>query len=144
MKVGSGRVTDFLSLPAEEAERTFEALKKAEETNDIKALKWCARRLCWLDDTSEIINGCDDHYPEHLFNKAWAEALKADPLPASIAGIIARIDEPPEAPDAADARKAIETLKAFFEDSLGGKRFKAACTSLDALREAVKKAEADE
>ena len=139
MKTGSGRSTDFLALPAEEAERTLEALKQAEKTNDIEALKWCARRLVWLDEVSEIISGEDDYYPEHLFNKAWRGELKHDPPPASIAGIIARIDEPPETPD---ARKAIETLEAFFEASPGTKSFKAACASLDALREAVKKAEA--
>ena len=144
MNLSRGRMTDFIALPAEEAERTFEALKQAEETNDNEALKWCARRLVWLDDTSEIESGDDENYPAHLFNMAWAEQLKNDPPPASIAGIIAKIDQddPPDTPTAADAKKSLDTLKAFFEDNLGGKSFKAACTSLDALREAVKKTEA--
>jgi hypothetical protein len=101
MKKDKGGWTDFLALPAEEAERTLEALKQAEQTNDIEALKWCARRLAWLDDTSEIESGDDEFYRERLFNKAWADQLKADPPPDSVAGIIARIDQEdePEQPD---------------------------------------------
>jgi hypothetical protein len=102
MKLDEGKSTRFLSLPLEETERTLEALKQAEETNDIEALKWCARRLAWLDETSETERGDDDNYPAHLFNEAWADALKVDPAPQSIAGIMAQIDgeeEPEELDD---------------------------------------------
>jgi hypothetical protein len=144
MKLDKGKMTDFLYLPVDEAERTLEALKQAEQTNDVEAMKWATRRLSWLDDVSEIGGGDDKFYPVHLFNKAWAETIKNDPVPESIAAIIARIgqESEPEPPTAADAGKAIDTVRAFLEDGLGGKRFKAACTSLDALREAVKTAEA--
>ena len=138
MKIGSGRVTDYLSLPAEEAERTIEAMKQAEQASDIEALKWCARRIVWLDDTSEIVSGDDLSYPEHLFNKAWGEQLKNDPVPESIKDIIAQIDqEETQAPTAEDAGEALDTLKVFFEENLGGKSFKAVRASLDALRETV-------
>ena len=143
MKLDSGRSTDFLTLPVEEAERTIEAMKLAEETNDIEALKWCARRIVWLDETAEIIGGDDAFFPAHIFNKAWGEILKAEPPPASIAGIIAKIDQA-EPITAATAGKAIETLKEYFEENMGGKTFRAVCTSLNALREAVKKSEFDE
>jgi hypothetical protein len=144
MKLDDWKMTDFLNFPAEEAEKTLEALKQAEQTNDIEALKWCARRLAWLDDTSEIDTGEADHYPVHLFNKAWAEALKNDPPPESIADIIAQIDkeEEPQTPTAAVAEKAIETVRTFFEDNMGGESFKAICVSLDELKKAVKKSEA--
>ena len=91
MKIDSGRETGFLALPAEEAGKTIEAMKKAEETSDIEALKWCARRIVWLDDVSEIIGGEDYFYRAYLFNKAWQKELKTDPVPDSIRGIITRI-----------------------------------------------------
>jgi hypothetical protein len=143
MKKDKQGMTDYLTLPADEAERVLEALKQAESTNDIEALKWCARKLCWLDDTAEIESADDQNYPEHLFNKAWAKLLKNDPVPASIADIIARIDEDePKPPTAEDAGNALETVRAFFQENVGGKSFKAVCVSLDALRGALIKAEA--
>jgi len=145
MKLDSGRMTDFLSLPADEAERTLEAMKQAERTNDIEALKWCARRLVWLDDTAQIASGDDSFYPAHIFNKAWAEMLKTDPPPKSIAEIISRIDEDePESITATDAGKALETLGVYLEESLGGKSYKAIVEKLDALRKAVETAGAEE
>jgi hypothetical protein len=144
MKLDIDGTTEFLMLPAEEAERIMEALNQAGQANDIEAMKWCARRLVWLDDTSEIMSADDDHYPAYQFNRAWAETLKADPVPDSIAAIIARIDQKdePQPPTAADAGKALETIKAFFEDNLGGKSYRVALEKLDALRETVKTAEA--
>jgi hypothetical protein len=35
-------MTKFMDFPAEEAEKTIEAMKQAEGTGDIEALKWCA------------------------------------------------------------------------------------------------------
>jgi hypothetical protein len=142
MKLDEGRSTDYLDLPAEEAERTLEALKQAEATNDIEALKWCARRLAWLDDTSQISNGDDSFYPAHIFNKTWAEMLKNDPPPKSIAAIIAKIDqdEPEKEITAAEAGEALETVRAYLEENLGGKIYKAVLEKLDALRETVETA----
>lgn len=146
MKLDSGRSTDFVSLPAEEAEKTIEAIKQAEQTNDIEALKWCARRIVWLDDVSEIVCGDDTFHPAHLFNKTWADTLKTDPVPDSIKDIIARIDQEtePEPPDADDAGKALNTLRSFFEENMGGKSYRAVCELLDNLRGALKTAEAGE
>jgi hypothetical protein len=131
MKLDSGRSTDFLSLPAEEAERTIDAMKQAEQANDIEALKWCARRIAWLDDTSEIIGGDDGYHPAHIFNRAWNEQLKNDPAPDSIADIINRADEP-EPVTASAAEKALDTVKAFFEES-----FAAALNSISTLRHTI-------
>jgi hypothetical protein len=142
MKLEEGRATDFISLPADEAERTLEALKQAEAANDIEALKWCARRLAWLDGASQIISGDDSFYPAHIFNKTWAEMLKSDSPPESIAAIIARIDEdePEKEITAADAEKALDTVKAFFEENIPRKVIAAALQSVEAMREAVKTA----
>jgi hypothetical protein len=149
MKLDSGRSTDFLSLPVEEAERTIEAMIKAEQTGDIEAmikaeqtgdieaLKWCARRLAWLDDTSEIISGDDAYYPAYVFNRAWDEQIKNDPTPESIAAIINRADEP-EPVTCAAAEKALDTVKEFFEENLAKKGLVAALTAVGILRSAIK------
>ena len=93
MILDTGKMTEFLSLPAGEAEAIIEAIKQAEQTNDIEALKWCARRIIWLADVSEIESGDDEHYPARFFNMAWNETLKNDPTPESIIGIIAKINQ---------------------------------------------------
>ena len=92
MELDSGGLTDFLMLPAEEAKIITDELKKAEKTNDIEALKWCARRIVWLDDVSEIISSGDNFYPAHVFNKAWEKELKSDTVPDSMTAIIALIE----------------------------------------------------
>ena len=145
MRTSDGGSTEFVNLPAEETEAVIEAMKLAEQKNDVEALKWCARRIVWLDDTSEIIGGEDYFHPAHIFNRTWAEMLKSDPPPESIAEIINRIDEDePKPPTAADAGEALETVRAYLEESLGGKSYKAVVEKLDALREAVETAEAEE
>jgi len=145
MKLDSGRMTGFLSLPADEAEKVIEAMKLAEQTNDIEALKWTARRIVWLDDTAQITSGDDYFHPAHIFNRTWAEILKTDPPPKSIAEIINRIDEDePEIITAADAGEALETVRAYLEESLGGKSYKAVVEKLDTLRKAVETAGAEE
>jgi hypothetical protein len=137
-------MTDYLELPAEEAKKVIEAMKLAEQTNDIEALKWAARRIAWLDGTSELSSGDDYFYPAHIFNRTWAEMLKTDPPPTSIAEIINRVDEDePEPITVTDAKEAIETVRAYLEESLGGKSYKAVTEKLDALRKAVETAEAE-
>ena len=145
MKLDDGRSTDFLTLPADEAEKVIEAMKLAEQKNDVEALKWCARRIAWLDDTAEILSGDDNFHPAHIFNRTWGEMLKSDPPPESIAEIINRIvEDEPKPPTAADAGEALETVRAYLEESLGGKSYKAVIENLDALRKAVETAEAEE
>jgi len=114
MKLDKGRSTDFLSLPADEAEKVIEAMKQAEQTNDIEALKWAARRIAWLDDTSEIIHGDDDFHPAHIFNKAWAQMLESDPPPESIAEIICNKDEP-KPPTAEETKRIPPKTEVFLE-----------------------------
>jgi len=143
MKVDKHGSTDFLTLPAGEAEKIIEAMKQAEQTDDTEALKWCARRIVWLDDTSEITGGDDSFYPEHVFNKTWAEILDREPPPESIAAIINREDEQ-EAVTAADAESALNTVKAFFEENIAKKKLTAALISLDELRAAVEAVEGGE
>jgi hypothetical protein len=142
MKLDERGATYFLDLPAEEAEKVIEAMKQAEQAGDTEALKWCARRLAWLDEASEIIDGDANFYPARSFNKSWAETLKSDPPPESISAIIARIDEdkPEKEITAADAGEALETVRAFLEENLGGKSYRAAMEKLGALKEAVETA----
>jgi hypothetical protein len=140
MKVESG-MTDMVEFPIEETDKIMEAMEQAEKAGDLKALQWCARFLRWLWDEGGVVSVDDYCYSEDLFNKMWDSLLKNDPAPDSIVAIINRKDEP-KPPTAEDAEKAIDTLKAFFEDSLGGKSRKAVTEKLDALEQAVKKTEA--
>ena len=155
MKVVSG-VTDMVEFPIEETDKIMDALEQAEKSGDLKSLQWCARFLRWLWDEGDVIGvddycyseglfnkfGVDDYcYSEGLFNKLWDSLLKSDPPPEGIAEIINRKDKP-KPPGNKDAEEAIDTLKSFFEDNLGGKGFNAVIEKLDALKQAVKKTEA--
>jgi hypothetical protein len=143
MKLDEGRMTGYVELPEAEAEAVIAAMKQAEQTNDIEALKWTARRIVWLDDTAQITDGDDYFHPAHIFNREWAEMLKSDPPPESIAEIINRIDEDePALITAEDAERALDTVKAFFEKNIPHKVIAAALSSVDAMRDAVKTAEA--
>ena len=94
MKLDEGRMTDFLMLPIEEAEAIIEAMKQAEQVGDIETLSWATRRIVWLYEEASNVTGYDDRdYPAHLFNKVWAETLKNDPPPESIAATIAKIGQ---------------------------------------------------
>jgi hypothetical protein len=73
----------------------------------------------------------------------WASLLKADPAPESITAIINR-KEAPQPPTAAAAEKALDTVKAFFEENIPRKVIAAALSSVDAMRDAVKTAGAGE
>ena len=140
---GSYRQYDFAEFPVEETEKTIAAMKKAEQENDIEALKWCAWRMEWLWEVSDISSGDDSFYPEHIFNKSWKDQLKIDPVPESIKDIIAKIDQinEPEPPNAAACGEALETIKAYFENNLGGKKYREISQTLCALQTAVKQTE---
>jgi len=142
-KRGKYKEYDFLELPAEEAEKIIEAMKKAEQDNDVEALKWCVRRMVWLNDVSQIASGDDSFCPEYIFNMTWNEHLKNDPVPESIKDIIAQIDGEPEPPTAAAATEAMETIKTYLEYTLGGKIYHASSEKLNALQEIINKAEAN-
>jgi len=138
MKVVSG-MTDMVGFPIEETDKIMDAMEQAEKSEDLPALKWCARFLRWLWDEGEIM-GTDGYcYSAGLFNKMWSNLLKSDTPPESIAAIINRETEP-EPPTAADAEKALETVREYFEENLGGKSYKAIVEKLDALQEAVETA----
>ena len=140
MKVKSG-MTDVVGFPLCETDRIMDAMKQAEQAGDLPALKWCARFLLWLWDEGDVM-GTDSYcYAEGLFNKLWSELLKNDAPPESIAAIINRADEP-EPITAKAAEKALDTVKEFFEKSMGGKGYRAALEKLDALRAVLETAEA--
>jgi hypothetical protein len=121
----------------------MDAMELAEKTDDLAAFKWCFRRLVWLWQEGDITGDDKYCYTVDLFNKAWAEMLKNDPAPDSITAIINRKDEP-QPPTAADAEKALDTVKAFFEENIPRKVIAAALSSVDAMRDAVKTAGAAE
>jgi hypothetical protein len=125
MKVVSG-MTDMVEFPIEETDRIMDAMEQAEKAGDLPALQWCARFLMWLWGEGNII-GVDDYcYSESLFNKMWNSLLKADPAPESITAIINRKEEfHYSPPTAADAGEALEMVRTYFEESLGGKSYKA-------------------
>jgi hypothetical protein len=138
MKVVSGQ-TDMVLFPIEETDRIMDAMELAEKAGDLPALQWCARFLRWLWDEGDITSVGDYCYCEDLFNKMWASLLKGDPAPESIAAIINRKDAP-QPPTTSDAEKALDTVKAFFEENLGGKSFRETLELLGNLRAALKTA----
>jgi len=139
-KVGS---TDVVGFPIEETEKVIKAMELAEKAGDLKALQWCARRLSWLYEASDVIGSDDMFYPARIFNPAWEKQLKDDPAPDSIAAIMNRMDET-EPITATDAGKALDTVKAFFEENMAKKKLSSAFESLDALRAAVEATEGKE
>ena len=141
MKVESG-MTRMIGMPHTEAYNVIDAMEAAEKAADTKALQWCARRIVWLYEQGESYSGDMFCNAEKLFNDTWADMLKRDAPPESIAAIIARGDGAAETepPDAEDATGAIDTLKAFFEENAGGKIYKTVIDNLNALKMAVKKA----
>jgi len=138
MKVESG-MTEMVEFPIEETDKIMDAMEQAEKAGDLKALQWCARFLRWLWDEGGIVSVDDYCYNEGLFNKMWDSLLKADPAPETIAAIINRKDGP-KPPTVADAEKALDTVKAFFEENIPHKAIAAALSSVDAMRDAVKTA----
>jgi hypothetical protein len=140
MKVISG-ITDMVMFPIEETDRIVDAMEQAEKTGDLKALQWCARFLIWLWAEAEVIGADDYANAESLFNRLWESLLKDDPAPESITAIINRKEEfRYRPPTAKEAEKALDTVKAFFEENIPRKVIAAALSSVDAMREAVKTA----
>jgi hypothetical protein len=95
METNNERSTLWWSFPAEETGKTLEALRRAGETDDIATLKWCVRRLLWLEEqTAEEIWGDCNFDTAWYFNLAWTESLKNDPVPDSIADIFEQKVQP--------------------------------------------------
>ena len=140
MKVMSG-MTKMIGIPHMEGCSVIEAAEQAEKNNDMKALKWCARRLYWLYEEGEDYDSGMFSTSENLFNKAWAEALKNDPPPESIAAIINR-EGKLKAIIAEDVEEALDALKAFFEYNLSGKSYWAAMEKINVLQAAFETTEA--
>jgi hypothetical protein len=136
-------MTSMVGFPIEETNRIMDAMTQAEKAGDLEALQWCARFLKWLWDEGGIIEVDDYCYSEGLFNKVWDSLLKSDLPPESIATIINRKDGP-QPPTIADAEKALDTVKVFFEENIPRKVIAAALSSLEAMREVIKTAEAGE
>ena len=137
MKVRDDGTIDMIGFPHWEAWSVIEAMEQAEKAADIEALKWAARRLVWLYEEGEVYSGDMFCLTEHLFNSTWKAFLKNDPPPASIAAIIASAEEP-EPVTAATAEKALDTVKAFLEETLAKKGLAAAMNTIGTLRETIK------
>jgi hypothetical protein len=137
MKVRDGGMTSMIGFPHLEAWSVIEAIEQAEKAADTEALQWCARRLVWLYEQGEVYTGDMFCTPEHVFNSPWKAFLKNDPPPASIAAIIASADEP-EPVTADDAEEALDTVKAFLEETLAKKGLAAAMNTIGTLRETIK------
>lgn len=129
-------MTDVVGFPCEETDKTMDAMQLAEQKGDIDALRWCARRLCWLYDQAEIISSDTYCYTVTLFNVAWLDALKYDPPPASIAALV-DTNRKPGAPTGEAAGEALDTLKTFFEESMANGKLPDVRKALDDLRGVV-------
>jgi hypothetical protein len=132
MKVVHG-MTRMIGMPRIEAYNVIDAMETAEKAGELKALQWCARFLRWLWDEGGIVSVDDYCYNEGLFNKMWDSLLKADPAPESITAIINRKDGP-KPPTGEDAEKALDVVKAFFQENIPHKAIAAALSTLCAMR----------
>jgi hypothetical protein len=143
MKLDKDRSTDMVMFPYRETDKLMDAAEQAEKQNDTEALKWIFRRLFWLWQEGDVTGSDKYCYTVDLFNTAWSETIKNDPPPESIAAIIARIDEgePEKEIAIADAGEALETVRAYLEENLGGKSYRAILESLNALQKAIKTTE---
>jgi hypothetical protein len=140
---------DYLMFPMKETQDIIEAMEKAEKENDAGALKWCARRMLFLHEASDVTGGDDTFYPMRIFDKEWKRQLKDDPPPESISPIIIATDkkpyevddhgelalefkEPPELNSRADAMYLIDKL-------IEADRTENESIALEALRDAINK-----
>jgi hypothetical protein len=133
MKVEKG-MTHIVELPFSETDKVIDGMELAEKTGDLESLKWCARMIRWLYDQAETGSTDTYCYTENLFNTAWDSLVKKDPPPALIAAAVTR-DE--ERITGERAGRALDTLKAFFEESLPGKKLSEMLKNLESLRGAV-------
>jgi len=132
MKVEEKGSTKMVEFPLDETDRIMDAMEQAEKAGDLKALQWCARRLQWLWQEGDVISTDKYWRVENLFNTAWAALSKNDPAPESISAIVNRADEP-DPITVTDAGKALDTVKAFLEEALRRKKYRAVMDALDAL-----------
>ena len=140
MKVEKNGSTDMVEFPFDETDKIMDAMKLAEKAGDLKALQWCARRLQWLWQEGSLTDTDKYCYTESLFNTAWAALSKNDPAPDSIAAIINREDEP-EPVTAEAAEKALDTVKAYLEETLAKKGLAAAVNTIGILRNTIRDTE---
>jgi hypothetical protein len=133
MKVVSG-MTMVVDLPLDEADKIIDAMEQAEKAGDLEGLKWCARRIRWLWDQGEVGSTDTYCYTENLFNSAWDYITEKDPPPAAIAAVVTREEE---GPDGEAAGRALDTLKAFFEENIAKKGLHSALKALEGLRDTV-------
>jgi hypothetical protein len=136
-------MVNMIGFPHMEAWSVIEAIEQAEKNNDMKALKWCARRFVWLYEQGEVYSGGMFHNAEHLFNSTWKMLSENDPPPESIAAIVTLKDEP-EPITAEAAEKALDTVKLFFEENLAKKGLSTAMNNIGILRNTIKKTEDEE
>ena len=140
MKVAKDGSTDMVEFPFHETDKIMDAMEQAEKAGDLKALQWCARRLQWLWQEGDVMSTDKYCYAESLFNTAYGELLKNDPAPDSIAAIINREDEP-EPVTASAAEKALDTVKAYLEETLAKKGLAAAVNTIGILRNTIRDTE---
>ena len=121
MKADKRGNVEYIDFPAEETFRVMEAMGQAEQSGDMDALRWAARRILFMANIYEgdTTKDNDPYIPVCIFNRLWeAEQLK-DPPPESIADIIARIDqdEPPATDPGKEQEIAREDARADMRDS---------------------------
>jgi hypothetical protein len=80
MKVENGFV-EVAGLAHDELKTVMEIMDQAEKNDDLKALKWSARKIAWLYKMSELIDFEYSELTANLFNDAWQGHLTIDPPP---------------------------------------------------------------
>jgi hypothetical protein len=81
LKSEKGRV-ETVGLANDELKTVMKIMDKAEKADDLKALKWSARKIAWLYKMSELANLEFSELTVNLFNDAWQGLLKTDPPPS--------------------------------------------------------------
>jgi len=79
---------DTLVFPLRETKEVIEAMAEAEESGDLKALQWCARKLKWLYDFAERSRTDISPREVKLYQDAWIARLVLDLPPESVKGIL--------------------------------------------------------
>jgi hypothetical protein len=76
--------TEMVGLAHDELKTVMEIMDQAEKADDLKALKWSARKIAWLYKIAESDGLISTEFSEltvNLFNDAWQGLLKIDPPP---------------------------------------------------------------
>jgi hypothetical protein len=72
---------EVAGLAHDELKIVMKIMSRAEKADDLKALKWSARKIAWLYKVAELIDTEPSGITVDLFNDAWQGFREIDPPP---------------------------------------------------------------